>query len=181
MARPCRGRCVHTVIAHTLSFVCTCAGTDTDTDVAVTDIEELKEAAQSIEVLARRLPAVPANAATIIVPFVPATSNTYLSTVSGTTTTTAPQNDAPCAADLPRPSPRPTGITTRLGAHPRGVMQFLPSVLKAQHAAAPAANMYDTYSASKARRAQTVESDAITGRRRCVISGTPVHSQVVHK
>ena len=62
------------------------------------------------------------------------------------------------------------GITTRLGAHPRGVIQFLPSLRQRQdslsRSVADASSMrYDTYSASKAARAASREIDAIARRR----------------
>lgn len=108
--------------------------TPNGSDVISTDIEELKEAAQSIEALCRstrstdrrRKPPLPGGPA---------------------------PHSAPPTASLTRRS----GITTRVTGHPRGVMQFLPSVRTSDLLSKSA---YETYMGNRARRSQ-MSQDAI--------------------
>lgn len=157
-------------------------GGEDDSDFMSTDIEELREAAQTIEALSRRnrrrpnellLEAskngsdnVPDLSATPIAPQMPlgqllttsASAQHLVADTAGLVTTPVIDSSAKNAEQSASNSslassstlPRRSGITTRLGGQPRGVMQFLPSVKSSDMLSKTA---YESYLANKTRRA----------------------------
>ncbi|KAK6101662.1 RhoGEF domain family protein [Brugia pahangi] len=102
--------------------------TESEDDIINTDIEELRDAAQSIQSLQRVLK----------VP--PESTNINVEMVDRRT-------DCPVEGDSSSESLRQSGIASRLGGHPRGVIQFLPSAKQTEFF--PAMDTYDTYNKNK--------------------------------
>uniref|UniRef100_A0AAF5PPN3 DH domain-containing protein n=1 Tax=Wuchereria bancrofti TaxID=6293 RepID=A0AAF5PPN3_WUCBA len=102
--------------------------TESEDDIINTDIEELRDAAQSIQSLQRVLK----------VP--PESTNINVEIVDRRT-------DCPVEGDSSSESLRQSGIASRLGGHPRGVIQFLPSAKQTEFF--PTVDTYDTYNRNK--------------------------------
>ncbi|CAG9530381.1 unnamed protein product [Cercopithifilaria johnstoni] len=103
-------------------------GTESEDDIINTDIEELRDAAQSIQSLQRVLK-VPPESTNINVEMVDRRTN------------------CPVEGDSSSESLRQSGIASRLGGHPRGVIQFLPSAKQTEFF--PTLDTYNTYNKNK--------------------------------
>ncbi|VDM28433.1 unnamed protein product [Toxocara canis] len=130
------------------SIVVATVGTDSDGDMINTDIEELREAAQSIQSLQRVLK---------VPPEMTAKKDTHpklnrkwamLTEEDANEIDERPSGGESSSETLRRCS----GIASRIGGHPRGVIQFLPSVKQAQFAPT-----HDTYTWSKSNRESETE------------------------
>uniref|UniRef100_A0A8R1U228 DH domain-containing protein n=1 Tax=Onchocerca volvulus TaxID=6282 RepID=A0A8R1U228_ONCVO len=101
---------------------------ESEDDIINTDIEELRDAAQSIQSLQRVLK-VPPESTNINDEMVDRRTN------------------CPVEGDSSSESLRQSGIASRLGGHPRGVIQFLPSAKQTEFF--PTLDTYNTYNKNK--------------------------------
>ncbi|OZC09639.1 hypothetical protein X798_03333 [Onchocerca flexuosa] len=114
--------------SHRQNLVPKMVESESEDDIINTDIEELRDAAQSIQSLQRVLK-VPPEPTNINVEMVDRRTNC---SVEG---------------DSSSESLRQSGIASRLGGHPRGVIQFLPSAKQTEFF--PALDTYNTYNKNK--------------------------------
>uniref|UniRef100_A0A915PZP2 DH domain-containing protein n=1 Tax=Setaria digitata TaxID=48799 RepID=A0A915PZP2_9BILA len=114
--------------SHRQNLVPKMVESESEDDIINTDIEELRDAAQSIQSLQRVLK----------VP--PEPSNINVEMVDRRT-------ECPMEGDSSSESLRQSGIASRLGGHPRGVIQFLPSAKQTQFF--PTLDTYNTYNKNR--------------------------------
>ncbi|VBB27934.1 unnamed protein product [Acanthocheilonema viteae] len=121
--------------SHRQNLVPKMVESESEDDIINTDIEELRDAAQSIQSLQRVLK----------VP--PEATNMNVEMVDRRT-------DCPVEGDSSSESLRQSGIASRLGGHPRGVIQFLPSAKQTEFF--PTLDTYNTYNKNKTMDKKTL-------------------------
>uniref|UniRef100_A0A0R3RQH3 DH domain-containing protein n=1 Tax=Elaeophora elaphi TaxID=1147741 RepID=A0A0R3RQH3_9BILA len=114
--------------SHRQNLVSKVVESESEDDIINTDIEELRDAAQSIQSLQR------------VLKVAPESTNINVEMVDRRT-------DCPVEGDSSSESLRQSGIASGLSGHPRGVIQFLPSAKQTEFF--PTLDTYNTYNKKK--------------------------------